>query len=105
MDTKQKTLKTKKTVKKKAIKKPATKRTKKAAPTIKDIIAAAPKGQPIVLFSKDRKGEIRWTLYAKNRKIIAAASEGFKRKASARNNFNSTIESGGIAAAIDATKI
>ena len=94
------------TTKAKTKAKPAAKKVAAKAPkkTIKTIIAGAPKA-PIVVYSKDRKGEIRWTLYAKNRTIIAASSEGFSRKAWATRNFASTLKTGLVAELVDATRI
>jgi len=95
--------KAKKPTAKKATKRKAVPKAKTAKGTVAAALNEAPKGTPLVVYSKDRKGEFRWTLYAKNRTIVAAASEGFKRKASARSNFVSTLRNGSVAATVDAT--
>lgn len=41
-----------------------------------------------IRFYEDRRGEWRWQITAKNGKIIAASSEGFKKKSSSINNLN-----------------
>jgi uncharacterized protein YegP (UPF0339 family) len=36
---------------------------------------------------KDSKGEYRWRLKARNRRVIAASGEGYKRKAALEKSF------------------
>lgn len=45
-------------------------------------------------YHQDRKGDWRWTLYARNGNVIGASSEGYKTKAKAVANFAAVTTKG-----------
>ena len=45
-------------------------------------------------YYQDRKGDWRWTLYARNGNVVGASSEGYKTKAKAVANFAAVTAKG-----------
>ena len=45
-------------------------------------------------YYQDRKGDWRWTLYARNGSVVGASSEGYKTKAKAVANFAAVTTKG-----------
>lgn len=49
-------------------------------------------------YYQDRKGDWRWTLYARNGNVVGASSEGYKTRAKAVANFAAVTTKGPSAA-------